>query len=216
MDKFEKIAEILEDPGKYSDQEIETLLQDPETRDFYNIICDADSSLHPAESLAPEDVEREWQRFRRINLPKRHRLPAGFLRRRIAVVGAIAISSVAALAIGISLIHTKTTAPKTADQFKGNSAGLSANPDSERIIIGKDSVSAKMKSVIFENEPLDTILSIISSHYRLGLDIRGKEVGKLRLYYKWEQDKKPEDVISQLDSFEKINVSLSDGKIIVE
>lgn len=218
MDKFQILTELSEHPEKYSDQEIEEILHDPETRDLYNTLCDSDSALRPETSLSRDDVDREWERFRRKNLPdwKRRSPFAGLLRRKTAVITAITISSAAALAIGINLMQTKPTRSHTPLSEEEMDRALPASTYIVENVIGEDTVSGKLNTVVFENRPLDTILSVISRHYGLELDIRRKETGKLRLFYKWEPGKKPEEVVSQLNNFEKINASLSEGKIVVE
>lgn len=222
MDKYDKVLDIVEHPEKYSDGEIETLLQDPEIREIYNILCDADSALKEdgAESVgagvADEmEIEREWNRLdsrRRRAVPWFH-----VMRRRVAVAGAIVLTSMAAVALGIGIVNSvKHTAPDAAEKMVARVPVATEVRTDRDSTVRIDTVSSKVGTRIYENEPLAKILSDISGYYGLSVEVQNEPSTKLRLYYKWDSTKDAKTVVDQLNNFEKINLTLSDDVLSVK
>lgn len=222
MDKYDKMFDIVEHPEKYSDGEIETALRDPEIREIYNTLCDVDSALKEdtGESVragvADEmEIEREWNRLdnrRRRAVPWFH-----VMRRRVAVAGVIALTSVGALALGIGIVNSmKQTAPDVAEKMVAR-VPVATEPRADRdSTLRIDTVSSKVGTRIYENEPLAKILSDISGYYGLKLEVQNEPSTRLRLYYKWDSTKDAKTVIDQLNNFEKITLSLSDDVLSVK
>jgi len=48
------------------------------------------------------------------------------------------------------------------------------------------------------------------------LEYRREEARHVRLYMKWNQSERAEAILERLNRFEKVNLTLSDNKIIVE
>lgn len=222
MDKYDKMFDIVEHPEKYSDGEIETALQDPEIREIYNTLCDADSALKEGTEgndfsggVDEMEIAREWSRLengRQRAVPWFH-----VMRRRVAVAVVIALTSIGALALGIGIVNSvKQTAPDAAEKMVARvsvATGVRTDRDSTVRI---DTVSSKVGTRIYENEPLAKILSDISGYYGLKLEVQNEPSTRLRLYYKWDSTKDAKTVIDQLNNFEKITLNLSEDVLIVK
>ncbi len=225
MDKYSQIIDIAENPGKYSEIELTEILSDPESREIYNALCDADSALKRKAHLTETQVEQEWASFANStyhdakgNYKKRKLIPS-LLGSRVAAVAAITITSVAALAIGLGVINKPikraTVIPN--QEIKTNpgvaDAGIKIANDT---VIAQDSISRPIETIIFENEPLKNILTYISEYYGLKLESHNPNAEKLRLYFNWDQAKEADDVIRQLNQFGKITIIRKDGKLILK
>lgn len=99
MDKYDIVLDLIEHPAKYTPERIAEILSDPEAREIYNLLCKADSTLESTD--AEVDVDAEWQKFSQCHKkPKFQFLWSGS---RAASIAAIAFTSLAAVAIGITV-----------------------------------------------------------------------------------------------------------------
>lgn len=134
MDNFDKILDLIENPGKYTDKEIDAILADSETRALYESLS-AMAGGHFASGLpyGEENVEKEWRRFE-----QKQREPAWrvFLRqRRAAVITVVVASSLVAIATGVAVSmsvsgkkeRTATEVVSTAGTATDSSAGATGN-----------------------------------------------------------------------------------------
>ena len=69
---------------------------------------------------------------------------------------------------------------------------------------------------IFENVPLDEMVSELASYYNKVADVQNAQAHDLRLYYKWELKDKIENVMDDLNHFDHVNLVLEDDKLIVK
>lgn len=209
MDKYQRVIDITTNPEKYSDRELKEILRDPETREIYDILCDADSSLKRSPEISAEETDAEWERL--VNHKTKRRLFIGFTSRRVAVIAAIAVTSIAALAIGIGIGSRRSdnsaSESKTTSHIENKTAVASLSADT---ITAKDSTVNRQLPVVYENAQLRVILTDLSRHYGLRLDTLNIAPLKLRLYYKWDPENSVNEVIGQLNNFEKINLVLSE------
>lgn len=211
MEKYNKVIDMTEHPEKYTDRELQELFKDPEIREIYNVLCDADSALRPEPELGDEDVEREWKR---LSCQNRARKPIlFFFGRRVAAVAAIAVTSVAALAIGVGLIvghHARKKGIEAPAQISQEVSPVMAMVARNSTTTRTDTITVPIP-VVYENETLGKILSDISDHYGLKLDMSNKQAANLRLFFRWNPAGGPEEAVRQLNNFEKIKLTLKDG-----
>lgn len=215
MDKYLKVIDITEHPENYSENELREILKDPELREIYDLMCDADSALRQPAQFSGKDVEDEWRRFkqskkRKITLPK-------FLTGRVAVTACIIVTSAVALAIGAG-IAIKNSENKVTQPLAIEKPSKSIQPQ----VVSKDSVtqiltdSIEQKTVVFENEPLSMILDQISQYYGLKLEIVNKQASTNRFFFKWNKTENAEEIVRQLNNFEIIKLTLSDKTLILK
>ena len=68
-------------------------------------------------------------------------------------------------------------------------------------------------NIVFENETLGTILDDMADFYGLNLETDNNTLLNIRLFYRWDRSDSVEEVVRQLNNFEKINLKLSDGTL---
>lgn len=106
MDKFRKVLELIDNPGEYSPEEINSILADPEMRGLYDTLCNVSGSFHASELQIDNDaIDKDWQDF-----SNRHRRSVWRIlwrQRRTAIISAVVVTSLVAggMGIGLSLIH---------------------------------------------------------------------------------------------------------------
>lgn len=218
MDKFGKIIDLITKPGNYSDEQIAQMMLDDEMRQIYHTLCDSDSAMR---FQAPSDYEinAAWRNFRdsrpKASILLRRR---GHLQQRAAAIVAVAISSVAVLAVGLSIgiahknalaISDSESKPLEATSSPANSANIGAVSCTT---LPADSTMAS-KIIVFEDKDLNTILLQIADHYGLKLDIQNPKTAELRLFFRWDPSKTATEVARQLNNFDMINLTLKKGTL---
>lgn len=214
MDKYDRLLDAIEHPGKYTDEELKEMLSDPELRRAYRLMAATRSFM--AEKPEP-DVDSEWQRFSARHLqPRRPFVVRIFGGRSVAAAAVAAVVSLAAVAAGITM-SVRSSAPE-----EGSSVELNADYPVAAAIAATDTVadaapadSVVVSAVTFKDEPLSVIIGEIGRHYGAEVVFKNPDTGRLRLYYNWNPSMTLDAIVDQLDNFEQININLSGKKIIV-
>lgn len=216
MDKYDIVLDLVEHPVKYTPEKIAEILSDPEAREIYNLLCKADSTL--ASTDAEADVDAEWLKFSQCH--KKTKFQFLWSGSRAASIAAIAFTSLAAVAIGIT-VAVKTFDPKpqpievTAESSVESPATISES-------ISKDStvVTAEVKvlntPVVFEDTSLEEILRRVAEVHGATIEYKRPETAQLHLYYKFDPAIPLKETIEQLNTFEQINIRISGKKITVD
>ncbi len=217
MDKIDRFLDAIEHPERYTQSEIEAMLQDPEVKEMFDLLDKTKSSL---QTLQTPDIEAEWKRFEE-NHPmseRKHRFwLAGIMSRNIAVTIAIAIVSFTAVAaivgIGINHLNQRHEASRP-DDARTEYAEIIAKPDSVvSLELDKDKTP---KIIVFDNEPLETIVDRIAGYYGCKVEFGNEASKSLRLYFRWNQENTLEEVVESLDNFEQIHIVIKDKTIKID
>ena len=211
MKNIETLFDLIDHPEKYPQEEVESLLSDPETRESYNLLCKIESCV--CAEIVP-DVDAEWERLAEKYRP-RHFLLEGH---RAASIAIIVFASLAAVAAGIGI--------SLAFRDKSNQSVLMENRETmtvERVYDSamesseatNGSIPEPIAPILFENESLRTILTQASELYNKELEVRNEEAAELKLYFKLEPSLSLEEVIDRINTFEQINVTVGDSVIII-
>ena len=212
--RYDIVLDIMEHPEKYTSTQLEEILSDPETRDIYNLLCKTDSSI---ESDKTVDIDAEWERFTKAH-NVRKRWP--FIRRgsRAASIAIIVCTSLAAIAAGIAITVTvnKGNDSKPAVETTSNSNTVSTVIPEEGLAEPQDSIKAVTEPVMFEDSSLEDIMKAISATYGVYVTFTSKEVAALHLYYRLDPSLSLDEVISQLNTFEQINIYRNSNTLTID
>ncbi|MDE6023417.1 MAG: hypothetical protein K2G13_07945 [Muribaculaceae bacterium] len=217
MDKFLKAIELADHPEKFSDSELEFLLEDPEIREIYDTICQVASAFVSPKSVTADEVNALWSRFTlKKDASERRKWLLSCGRRSVAAV-VVAITSVTALAFGIGFVSRylsdSTPVPQVQTVEKEALADATVKKSD---LLPSDSTTYVATSVIFENETLGKILKDISQHYGLSFEVINDDAMNIRLYYRWNTADEASDVVRQLNSFDRIRLILEDDILILK
>ena len=154
-------------------------------------------------------IDEEWQKFEaRHFAPKRR--PWGWMQIAAAFIGLLMLSGIAYAAIHIA-VSSRSQQAETAADTTAVAPTLPSTADS------KLSVADSIPQIrIFENAPLDEMITEIAQYYNKVADIESEEAHELRLYYKWEPKDALEDVVADLNHFDHVRLSIEDDKLIVK
>ena len=73
-----------------------------------------------------------------------------------------------------------------------------------------------MESIVFDNVPLEKILTEIANYYHVEVSLQNDDVRHLRFYFVWKAEDGLDHAIEKLNRFESLEIRLEDNMIIVE
>lgn len=204
MDRYDLVLDIIEHPEKYRAERLQEIMSDPETREIYNLMCGLSSAVN---SESEPDVSKEWETFSRRHIGRRHLKGLLWRGNRAASLLTLALSSIAAVAIGIVLsvvIPEKGTEPPLSKKEEPTETSVTTKQTAEE---KTDSATVKAVPVLFEDESLEVIMETIATAYAAEVRFDNADAASLHLYYKFDPSLSLNDIISQLNTFEQINIS---------
>ena len=81
---------------------------------------------------------------------------------------------------------------------------------------GSETDSLAMKSVVFEDKELGTILGEVATFYQCETVYRNEKVKRVRLYFTWDKTKSVDDVIKTFNQFERFHITRENQQLIVD
>lgn len=203
VNKYELAFDIIENPENYTSEQLGAIFSDLETREIYNLLCKTDSAVKTARET---DVDAEWKYFSKKHIKHQHR-HFSWGGSRAASVAAIVCSSIVAVAAGIVLtvsVINHGTKQQIDNGYAPDSVYL-AEPIGS-LSTKTDTIAVDLTPLIFENESLESIMKMIATIYGVDVRFNNKEVAALHLYYKLDPSLPLDEVLSQLNTFEQINI----------
>ena len=199
-DKLSKVLDVTEHPEQYTDEQLAELLSDEECADYYRLMCNAASAYAATHTETDEELEAEWQR-----LQHRSARPVLFSIRKIAavVIAILALTGISYAAVSLMTDHEDTLSTNT--EMTETPSSLPDSPTEPA-----DTVQT------FQNVELQDILTAVAAHYQLQTEYRNEQSRHVRLYIKWNKSEGVETMLERLNKFDKVTLTLSDNKIIVE
>ena len=180
--------DMQEAPDKYSEQEIEAMMDDLDQ------VPDADEA---------------WQQFAQQHISSVRPMHTW---RKVAamVIGILTLSGIAIAAVHIVQHYQKPEAPQVAETTAVNSQLSTPNSQLEM----SDTI-VKSRPVVFDNVTLDSIAKNIATYHHLDMDLQNEQASQFRFYFVWDKEDRLQEVIEKLNMFEQVNLAVEDGKLIV-
>lgn len=152
------------------------------------------------------NVDTAWQKFRRTEQSISRR----WLKAAASIIGILMLTGIAYAAVHI-ISHNAGVDERAQTQEVQNIN--SPKNDATAETLTADSIP---QTRIFENTPLDEMVSEIAHYYNKVADIQSEEAHELRLYYKWEPKDSLESVVDDLNHFDRVSLAIEDDKLIVK
>lgn len=209
-DREELVARLIDRPESFTDEELEQVFADDECRALYDTAIQV---MHSIEPNLETDVEAEWNRFslQHKRFRRSHRKWW-----KVAAVVAVVLMSGLAYATIKQLMTQDTWSQKRVTESIINDDTTSKPADDKQ-----DSIQAQVQATIeqprvFENTPLDVLVGVLAEHYGMRVKVMNEDAGQLRLYYEWNPALSIEQVVDQLNTFEKVNITVNDNTLTIE
>ena len=199
-DKLTQVLDAIEHPERYSDEQLQELLNDEQCAEYYRLMCDATSAYASTHEESEAEIEAEWQRFTANHTPQ------------VSVW-----RKVAAVFIGFLLISGLSLAAITYIKHSNEKELLPPNTQTTPPLQQSTTPpTATADTITFENAELQDILTELGNHYGLRTEYRKEEARHTRLYIKWNKAEEAQVMIERLNHFEKVNITLDHDLMIAE
>ena len=187
--------DMQEEPDKYSDQEIEAMMDDLDQ---------------------VPDVDEAWQQFAKQHISS-VRLMHTWRKVAAMIFGILTLSGIAFAAVHIVRQAQHEERPVTAVEKPQSAVIVPQTLPTDTIV--------KSGPVVFDNVTLDSIAKDIATYHHLDVDLQnerqrvgssaGMQASQLRFYFVWNQEESLQEVIEKLNMFEQVNLAVEDGKLMV-
>ena len=208
-ENIRQLMEMLDNPDAYTEQQIQNIINhDEDTRETYRLMVEAKRSSRHRQNKKPVDVDAAWQRFNQKSQPKQS--SSNWMKIAASFIGVLLVSGIAFAAIHIVRQYQKQETPQTemAENVTNPVTTLPADT------LTKDTVT--VQPVIYDNIPLEKMLPEIAAHYDVKVVFANDEARGLRFHFVWNPQQGIDQVISDLNQFERLNATLKDNQITVD
>ena len=215
-----QLLEMLDNPDAYTEQEIQDIInRDEDTRETYRLMVEIKRSSRHRQNQKPVDVDAAWQRFnQRLRVgdgtsgmmvqPKQQSF--GWMKIAASFIGVLLVSGIAFAAIHIAQQYQKQEAPQT--EMTGNVTSPVTTLPADTL--ARDTVIEQ--PVVYDNIPLEKMLPEIAAHYDVKVAFVDDEARGLRFRFVWNPQQGIDQVVNDLNQFERLNVTLKDNQITVD
>ena len=208
-ENIRQLLEMLDNPDAYTEQEIQDIInRDEDTRETYRLMVEAKRSSRHRQDQKPVDIDAAWQSFNQKLQPKQQGF--GWMKIAASFIGVLLVSGIAFAAIHIVRQHQKQEAPQSEITENVTNPVTTLPADT----LANDTVT--VQPVIYDNTPLEKMLPEIAAHYDVKVIFTNDEVRGLRFRFVWNPQQGIDQVISDLNQFERLTVTRKDSQIIVE
>ena len=208
-DNIRQLLEMLDNPEAYTKQEIQDIInRDEDTRETYRMMVEAKRSSRQRQANKPIDVDAAWQKFNQKIQPQQHSF--GWMKIAASFIGVLLVSGIAFAAIQI-VRYTQQHTPKTEEVINTPKSANVTPADT----LTTDTI-ATPQPIIYDNIPLEKMLPEIAAHYDAKVTFVNDEARQLRFHFMWHPQKGIEKVVSDLNQFERLNITLNDNQITVK
>ena len=208
-ENIRQLLEMLDNPDAYTEQEIQDIInRDEDTRETYRLMVAAKRSSRLRQAEEPIDVDAAWQKLNQKVHPKQHSF--GWMKIAASFIGIMLVSGITFAAIQI-VRYAQQHTPKTEEVINTTKPAITTPSDT----LPTDT-TAVSQPVIYDNIPLEKMLSEIAAHYDAKVTFVNDEARGLRFRFVWNPQKGIGQVVSDLNQFERLTVTLKDDVITVE
>ena len=214
MDKIDRLLDAIEHPERFDDRELELLLRDPEVKEVFDVLDKTRSSLR---AIPAPDVAKEWETFADAHNSSRHTPIATVIRlftRNVAAsvaIGVVSLTAVAAV-VSVSVSNDRNVGAPAEAEVEVAADHSVAHPDT----VAEIALSQNPEIIIFDNIPLERVISRVAEHYGCEVIFRTESAKSLRLYFRWNQELSLEDVAESLNNFDQICLTVNGKTITIE
>ena len=208
-ENIRQLLEMLDNPEAYTEQGIQDIInRDEDTRETYRMIVEAKRSSRQRQANKPVDVDAAWKKFKQNKQPKQHSY--NWMKIVASFIGVLLVSGIAFAAFQI-VRHTQQHTPKTEEVINTPKSTNITPADT----LTTDTIAVP-QPIIYDNIPLEKMLPEIAAHYDAKVTFVNDEARQLRFRFVWNPQKGINQVVSDLNQFERLTVTLKENQITVE
>ena len=216
-ENIRQLLVMLDHPEAYTEQEVHDIINhDEETRETYRMMVEAKRSSRNRQEEAPVNVDVAWQRFRQRLQPEQR--SRSWMKTAASFIGLLIVSGIAFAAIHIMRHYVGQNMPTPPQETQVVEPHQLIVPNDTVKVETTDTLVSKatMAPVVFDNVPLEEMLPEIATHYDAKVFFRDDKVRQFRFRFVWNPQQGIDQVVSDLNQFESLTVTLKDNQISVE
>lgn len=211
-EKIQMLLDMQEHPENYSEQALETMLENPDVRELMEATAQLKQAMTWEETgKEPVNTGAEWQRFAKTHLadsaPRR-----GWLKVAATFIGVLFVTGMTFAAIHIVRMVNSHKAETIQTEQPASYKPSTALPADT---VKKDTATT-VQPVVFDNVPLENMLTEIAAYYHVEVSFMNDDARQLRFHFVWKREDGLRHAIDKLNRFESLSVRLDENKIIVE
>lgn len=211
MNKIDQLLDAIDHPENYSPEELAEILQDTETAEIYSMLCNQRAHDKNMSAIDSNRVDLEWRKFN--SGLKRKPVWQSFFKWKSSAAVVVAFASCSLLAVGIvaGININKANKVRTIEPVEEKT--IPSLEESK--IVYTDTVSKLPGALIFEDEPLHDMLVKLAPAYGVKLNFKSDNAKNIQLYFKWDETISLEELVEQLNTFDRIRIQLNDNTLTV-
>lgn len=207
MDKLEILLDMTEHPDRYTEKQMQELLADEDMRKHYQMMVWLRESQDPSRSPLEGEGKTSSSMGRAGKAPFLTDGRGRGLYRKIAAAFAGAILMAGLL---LAAVRPFLNSPSEAENVS------SAGDEAPSLTGGQGEGLLQEGPVVFQDAPLDSILTVVAQHYGKVVLFRNEEVRTMRLIMTWQPTDSLSSLIGRLNLFEGLQLTLQADTLIVE
>lgn len=225
-----RLLEMLENPEAYTEQEILDIINiDEDTREAYRQMVAAKQGYRHKQTAQDADADAAWQRFETERLQDdsaktvtissfpHNSTPHSRLKKIAAsFIGLLVVSGIAFAAVYLIRQSPATPTPTPVPQTEQTEQAVITEEPSDTIPTDTLKTDSPLEPVVYDNIPLEKMLSEIVTHYDAEVVFRNTNARQLRFHFVWNPEQGLEKVVETLNHFEHLHVDLQGNQLIVE
>ena len=215
-ENIRQLLEMLDNPDAYTEQEIHDIInRDDDTREAYRLMVEAKRSSRQRQAAEPIDVDAAWQRLNEESKKEEGHssffiLHSSLQKAAASFIGVLLVSGIAFAAIQM-VRYAQQPAPKAEEVINTPKPANITPADT----LTTDTIAVQ-QPIVYDNIPLEKMLTEIAAHYDAKVAFANDDVRGLRFRFVWNPQKGIGQVVSDLNQFERLTVTLKDDVITIE
>ena len=217
---IEQFLELQEHAEQMTDEQSQQALNDPDMHELLEQMAFTKRTLKYQELQSElPNAEAEWKAFasKHYSGGKSTHDHSLFGMMRFSKIAATFIGAILAIGVSFATIHMIKMANSPKPQTVQKEQPVSSKPSAS---LREDTVendsTVTMESIVFDNVPLEKILTEIANYYHVEVSLQNEATSQLRFHFVWKAEDGLDHAIEKLNRFESLDIRLEDNMIIVE
>ena len=207
-EKMKRLLDVQDNPEAFTEEALQAMLDEDDLRESAELMARL-KQAYIGEETEQIDVDAEWQKFldnEEFSPLTSHHSP--LYKIAASFIGLLMLSGIAFAAIHI----VSNSRSQQAVENQGDRSLDSVQNHGPVPLILHSIPEPKT----FEDVPLKNIAAELAETYHLTVEIKNAETAALRLYYPWNPQMPLQQVVEELNRFEKVHLTLTSDTLIIE
>ena len=221
-ERIEWLLELQEHPEQLTDDQLKQILADDEMRQLVQQLGFAKRAFkHDELKDNPQDMDDEWEKFAASHANELDALDEGEHKPRFLAflaphkIAASFIGVLLASGIAFAAIQVVRNISTSKPQLPTTEQTTDIEPVTSRPVETVKADTIPAEPYIFNNVPLDSMLTAIAAAHGVGVEFENEAARQLRFHFVWKREDSLTRVLEKLNTFEAVNIGMEDKTLVV-